>query len=139
MSSILLFSTRDGMATLPCTLAAFERLRLPEGTRIVAVDNASRDCSVDLVRAAAARLPMTALEAPIAGKNRALNAALDRIAPWLHDAELVVVTDDDVVPRPDWLVQLHTRVLQPRPFSPVQAASTLVALVFVWWPWCKRI
>lgn len=107
MPSILLFTTRDGMATLPCTLAAFERLRLPPGTRIVAVDNASRDGSGALLRQAAGRLPMTVIDAPVAGKNRALNHALDRIAPWLDGAELVVVTDDDVVPRPDWLLRLH--------------------------------
>ncbi len=107
MPSILLFATRDGMATLPRTLAAFERLRLPRGLRIVAVDNGSRDGSGALLREAAGRLPLTVIDAPVAGKNRALNFALDRIAPWLGDAELVVVTDDDVVPRTDWLLRLH--------------------------------
>lgn len=107
MASILLFTTRDGMATLPRTLAAFERLRLPPGLRMVAVDNGSRDGSGTLLREAAGRLPLTVIDAPVAGKNRALNLALDRIASSLDEAELVVVTDDDVVPRPDWLLQLH--------------------------------
>ncbi len=107
MPSILLFATRDGMATLPRTLAAFERLRGPPGLRIVAVDNGSRDGSGALLRRAAGRLPLTVIDAPVPGKNRALNLALDRIAPWLDDAELVAVTDDDVVPRADWLTRLH--------------------------------
>jgi GT2 family glycosyltransferase len=104
---ILLFTTRDGMSTLPRMLERVARIRWPAGLRIVAVDNGSTDGSGDLLRAWTARLPMEVLECPLRGKNRALNHALDHIgSAALAAAELVVVTDDDIVPREDWLVRL---------------------------------
>src|SRR6185369_11540023 len=48
------------------------------------------------------RLPLTCMTERGRGKNRALNAALPFFA-----GELIVLTDDDVVPNRDWLVQLQ--------------------------------
>jgi hypothetical protein len=67
--------------------------------RYVIVDNGSTDDTAALLRAAA--LPgMTLLNEPVPGKNRALNRALD----ILGEADLVVLTDDDVLPDQDWLM-----------------------------------
>jgi GT2 family glycosyltransferase len=103
---ILLFSTRNGMATLPAMLDRLACIRWPAGLRIVAVDNGSTDGSGDLLRDWTARLPMEVIDCPEAGKNRALNHALDLLGPALAEAELVVMTDDDIVPREDWLTRL---------------------------------
>ncbi len=76
----------------------------PGGHRIVVVDNGSTDATSDLLRAAAAAsaVPFAVLEEPRPGKNRALNLAL----PFVADEPLVVLTDDDVLPEPDWLQRL---------------------------------
>jgi len=103
---ILLFTTRDGLSSLPRTLEHLARLRQPPGLRIVAVDNGSSDGSGDLLRRWSLRLPMTVMECPHRGKNRAINHALDRLGSDLARAELVIVSDDDILPREDWLVQL---------------------------------
>jgi glycosyltransferase involved in cell wall biosynthesis len=101
-----MFTTRDGMTTLPRMLERLAGVRRPPGLRIVAVDNGSTDGTGALLRDWSGRLPMQVVDCPLPGKNRALNVALDRIGPALADAELVVVTDDDILPREDWLVRL---------------------------------
>jgi len=104
--TILMFTTRNGMPTLPRMLERLARLHRPPGLRIVAIDNGSTDGTGALLRDWAGRLSMQVFDFPMPGKNRALNAALDRIRPTLADAELVVVTDDDILPREDWLERL---------------------------------
>lgn len=101
-----MFTTRDGMTTLPRMLERLAGLRRPPRLRIVAVDNGSTDGTGALLRDWSVRLPMQVVDCPLPGKNRALNVALDRIGPALADAELVVVTDDDILPREDWLERL---------------------------------
>jgi len=49
---------------------------------------------------------MRVLECAAPGKNRALNHALDTLGPALAAAELVIFTDDDVLPDDAWLTQL---------------------------------
>jgi glucosyl-dolichyl phosphate glucuronosyltransferase len=53
------------------------------------------------VTAAARQLPVRLLIEPTTGKNRALNRALPEAR-----GDLLVFTDDDVIPDPDWLVAL---------------------------------
>ena len=103
---ILLFTTRDGLSSLPRTLDHFARLLQPADLRMIAVDNGSSDGSGQLLRRWSLRLPLTVLDCPHRGKNHAINHALDRLGPELAAAELVIVTDDDILPRPDWVVRL---------------------------------
>ncbi len=99
----VLFSTFNGADTLPSMLDALERLAPPRGGwKIVAVDNGSADESAALLRQRTGRLPLTIVSEPRRGKSRGLNAGL----AWV-EGDLVVFTDDDVVPRPDWLVRLR--------------------------------
>jgi len=99
----VLFSTFNGAVTLPRMLDAIERVEPPRGGwKIVAVDNGSTDGGADLLRRRAGRLPLTVLTEPRRGKNNGLNAGLASV-----EGDLVVFTDDDVVPRPDWLVRLR--------------------------------
>ena len=110
----ILFSTYNGMQTLPKMLEQLQVIERPDSLRIVAVDNRSDDGSLELLRHAAAVLPITIFECKDPGKNKALNFALDRIAGDLSDDDLVIVTDDDILPDTDWLMQL-TNAAATRP------------------------
>ena len=99
----VMFATRNRAPALAPVLESFTLLDAPRGGwKLVVIDNGSTDGTADLLRSYAARLPLTALCEPLPGKNRALNAGL----PHLEGA-LSVLTDDDVLPRPDWLVRLQ--------------------------------
>jgi len=106
----VLFATFNGASTLPRMLDALENLEAPPGgLKIVAVDNASTDASAALIKAREARLPITLVSESRRGKNAALNTGLGSV-----EGELVVLTDDDVIPRPDWLVSIR-RVADEQP------------------------
>src|SRR5277367_3031437 len=98
----LLFSTFNGASTLPRMLDALERLKTPAGGwKVVAIDNASTDNTAALLQERRARLPLTVLAEARRGKNYGLNTGLSVV-----EGDLVVLTDDDVVPREDWLVAM---------------------------------
>jgi len=68
----------------------------------VVVDNNSSDDTAQVIDSFADRLPLCHLFEPRPGKNCALNHALDSILV----GDIVVFTDDDVVPCKDWLKQI---------------------------------
>src|SRR5215471_5623735 len=99
----VLIATRNGAHTLPRCLAALGQLIAPVGGwKLIVVDNGSTDATREIVESFADRLPLTYLLEPRPGKNAALNAGLDHV-----EGDLVVFTDDDVLARPDWLVELR--------------------------------
>jgi len=99
----VIFSTRDRADALPRVLDAFAALRAPPGGwRLVVVDNGSGDGTPDVLDGYAGRLPLVAAREPVPGKNRALNRGLGHL-----EGDLAVLTDDDVLPDPDWLVRLR--------------------------------
>lgn len=99
----VLIATFNGAETLPTTLESFTRLELPEGGwKLIVVDNASTDDSAQILERYKGRLPLQVLHQPRPGKNAALNMALPHV-----DGELIVFTDDDVVPGRDWLRRLQ--------------------------------
>lgn len=96
----VLFATHNGARTLTRMLAAVGRLRAPQRPwRIVAVDNASTDESVAILRAAQGVLPLEVVQCPTPGKMPALI-----LGSKIVTGDLVVFTDDDVEPDPDWLL-----------------------------------
>jgi glycosyltransferase involved in cell wall biosynthesis len=106
----VLFSTFNGEATLPRMLDALGALRAPSGDwKVVAVDNGSTDASLQILKEAEDRLPITVVTEPRRGKSCGLNAGLSHI-----EGDLVVLTDDDVIPDPDWLVTF-SRIADERP------------------------
>ena len=73
-----------------------------EDWKIIAVDNASTDRTGEILSRYQSRLPLTILSQPARGKNKALNIAIPALA-----GDLVVFTDDDVIPKSDWLIRLR--------------------------------
>ena len=109
MISVVLASY-NGAETLPLTLEAFGEVRLPEGgVEFIAVDNASSDGTAEVLRAFQDRLPLTVLSEPRPGKSFALNHALQHA-----QGDLVVFTDDDVIPSAGWL-EAYARAAQEHP------------------------
>jgi glycosyltransferase involved in cell wall biosynthesis len=99
----VLLATRNRSKILRLTLESFCGLHAPDsGWKLVVVDNGSSDQTQETVKGFADRLPLQLLTEPRRGKNFALNAALPHIV-----GDLTVLTDDDVLPRPDWLLKLR--------------------------------
>lgn len=99
----VLIATYNGAKTLPEVLRAYCALEPPDGGwKLVVVDNGSTDQTKEIIASFHPYLPLTYLFEPRAGKNAALNTGLPSIV-----GDLVVLTDDDVLPRSDWLRQLR--------------------------------
>ncbi len=98
----VLLATRNRRDRLALTLESLCRLRPPSsGWALVVIDNGSSDGTKDLLAEFGDRLPLTVLIEPRPGRSVALNCAL---AGQIADG-LVVFTDDDVDPEPDWLAR----------------------------------
>ncbi|MFT4874876.1 glycosyltransferase [Congregibacter sp.] len=99
----IIFSTYNGSARLGPMLQAFRGLEIPTSLQvsIIVIDNASTDNTAALLRQFQSDLPITVLEQKEPGKNKSLNFGLQ-----FSTADLVVLTDDDILPNADWLVQL---------------------------------
>ncbi|MGK2941530.1 MAG: glycosyltransferase [Immundisolibacter sp.] len=99
----VLFATRNGAPRLPRVLQAFAALEPPTGGwKLVVVENASTDDTGEVLQKFTGHLPLTVLSQPKPGKNSALNLGLNAVA-----GDLVVLTDDDVLPAADWLLRLR--------------------------------
>ena len=99
----VIFSSFNGEPTVQRMLEACCNLAPPDGGwKLVAVDNGSTDRTGDIMRAFGQRLPIEILTVAARGKNRALNVALDHV-----EGDLVVLTDDDVIPDAQWLRKLE--------------------------------
>ena len=99
----IVFASYNGARNLPRMLDALHSLEDPgERWNIIAVDNASTDNTRAILETYSRTLPITILSAPERGKNKSLNKAI----PYLY-SDLVILTDDDVIPKPDWLVQFR--------------------------------
>ncbi len=99
----VLLATRNGEKTLPAVLDAYRQLHGPDsGWKLVVIDNGSTDRTKDIVESFLDLLPLTYKFESAPGKNAALNAGLECV-----EGDLVVFTDDDAFPRPDWLINLR--------------------------------
>ena len=99
----VIFSTYNGTQTLPRMMDALCNIQEPlNGWEVIAIDNASTDDTYYLLQSYIPRLPLTVLQHSERGKNKALNFGLKYVT-----GELVVLTDDDIIPADDWLIQLE--------------------------------
>ena len=106
----VLLATRNRAESLGRMLEGLVGVHAPPGGwKLVIADNGSNDGTPQVLDRYVGRLPLSVVREPLAGKNRALNRALS-----LAEGDLIVFTDDDVIPDPDWLVRLHeAAVAQP--------------------------
>lgn len=94
-------ATHNGVPTLPRVLDGYLAATPPPcDWRLIIVDNASTDDIAAVLARYRDRLPIVFLTEPRRGKNRALNAAIPSFM-----GSLVVLTDDDAIPAPDFLVR----------------------------------
>jgi GT2 family glycosyltransferase len=97
----VLMATHNGSDTIDRTLAAMSALEAPaDGWELVIVNNASTDDTEARILKWKDRLPLEYAVEPSLGKSKAMNRALA-----MARGELIVMTDDDVLPDRDWLVQ----------------------------------
>ena len=102
MDLSIVIATRDRAALLESTLGWLTRQEPGSlSWEVVVVDNGSADRTPDVLRAAAAALPLVALTEPRPGKNRAMNRALAAVR-----GPLVLFSDDDVIPEPHWVAEM---------------------------------
>jgi glycosyltransferase involved in cell wall biosynthesis len=107
-------ATRSGSTTLPGTLEALARLdQPPRGWRLVGVGNGGAARGEARLRRHRERLPfLSYVFEPRRGQNAARNAGLDHV-----EGDLVVFTDDGVLPRADRLVRLRMAADEHPDFS----------------------
>lgn len=97
----VLMATHNGADTIDRTLAAMSELDAPiGGWKLVVVNNASTDDTESHILKWRDRLPLEYIVEPRLGKSAAINTAL-------HHAEgdLIIMTDDDVLPDRNWLTE----------------------------------
>jgi len=104
---IVILSTLNGNGRLREMLEALLRVRIPPGTRFHVVDNGSEDGTLELLDSFSDRLPLVVYKQPVRGKNHCVNLVLDTVSASLEPTELVVLTDDDILPSPEWLEELE--------------------------------
>jgi len=100
----VLMATYNGARTLPYVLNAYCQLESPEGGwKLAIVDNGSTDQTKEIISSFSQRLPLAYRHESRRGKSVALNTGLSSV--W---GDLVVFTDDDVLPQPNWLRQIRS-------------------------------
>jgi|GEM_PF-1857272 len=106
-SVTLAVCTRSRSPMLGDTLRALAGQRLPDGVRveILVVDNKSTDDTCQVVEnfSRESPVPISYFFQGAGGLSAARNRVLEEAT-----GELVVFTDDDVIPMPDWLFELWT-------------------------------
>jgi glucosyl-dolichyl phosphate glucuronosyltransferase len=130
MSCSIILCTRNRCASLRRTLAALEAVGVPDGwtVEVIVADNGSTDETARVVEAA--QLPNMACRyvcEPRVGQCYARNAGLAAAA-----GEIIIFTDDDVVPARDWLAQLCSPVVAGRADA---VAGTIVLAANLVRPW----
>lgn len=120
----VMLATYNGEATIGQMLQALAAVDVPTlAWRVVVIDNGSTDGTAAIARSFAAKLPLVLLHEPRRGKNNAINTGLPHAV-----GDLVVFTDDDTIPRADWLTS-YVAAAKAHP-----EADVLGGAVKVRWP-----
>lgn len=99
----VLIASKDRAEILRGTLGRIDAQRGPDlEVQILVCDSASSDHTAAMLEELAGPLSLHVEREPRPGKNRALN----RLIPHIR-SDLVVFTDDDVIPSPTWLRELR--------------------------------
>jgi glycosyltransferase involved in cell wall biosynthesis len=100
----VLICTRNRAVSLRETLKAMAQVQIPSGgsCELIVIDNGSTDATAQVAREWHPRNFATRIMGePTQGQTYARNAGIREA-----QGEIVVFTDDDVIPQPDWLVNL---------------------------------
>lgn len=117
----VVLATRNRAARLGRLLDHLSRQRGAPPFEIVLADNGSLDDTPRVIERASLQLDLTSVRVGEPGKGRALNSALRKAS-----GELIVFTDDDVVPHDRWLAELFEASRQ-RPEIPIFGGAIRVA------------
>jgi len=109
----IVFSTFNGGKTLPSMLSALVNITPPlEAWEIVVVNNNSTDDTLSILKEYQQQLPLKILFEEKKGKNQALNTAIKHV-----QGDIVVLTDDDIIPQTDWIIKIREIVDKEPSFS----------------------
>lgn len=96
----VIFATYNGELVLSKTLQAFSLLEIPrEGVEFIVIDNASTDDTKNILSKFSDKLQLKIYYEAKKGKSHAINKGLEHAK-----GDLIVFTDDDVIPDKNWLV-----------------------------------
>jgi glycosyltransferase involved in cell wall biosynthesis len=98
----VIVATRNRRQSLSRFLDALRALPAQPAWELIVVDNGSVDGTETVLSKAAETLPIIVIKESLPGKSRALNRALEHAR-----GDILLFTDDDVVPDPNWLTALH--------------------------------
>ena len=99
----VLIASHNGADTFGRTLSRLCEIDVPAGGwKLVIVNNASTDATESIALSYSDRLPIDYVVEPRLGKSTAMNIGFERVA-----GDLVIMTDDDVLPERDWLMQFR--------------------------------
>lgn len=98
----IIFATFNGGDTIGRMLQRFCELTPPKvDIEILMVNNGSSDSTVEVAQSFVDKLPLKILHESKRGKNRALNHGVESAK-----GDLLLFTDDDILPDKDWLVKV---------------------------------
>ncbi len=98
----IIFATFNGAETVDRMLQRLCELTLPPvDVEILMINNGSNDSTVEMAQSFVDKLPLKILHENKRGKNRALNHGIE-----YAKGDLLLFTDDDVLPDEDWLVRV---------------------------------
>jgi glycosyltransferase involved in cell wall biosynthesis len=112
MQCSVIICTRNRASTLERTLHSFQSVKVPDGwsVEMIVADNGSTDATVSVVTMAShPTIEIRHVSEPRPGKSRAQNTALA-----VARGEVMLFTDDDVVPAPNWLECMARPLLENR-------------------------
>lgn len=109
MKLSVVLATRNNARVLGTFLESLTRCRAPGEWEIIVVDNGSTDATRQTLEQFTGRLPLRCCRQPLPGKSVSLNHGLREAR-----GEIVLFTDDDIQPAPDWL-QNHVRAMARNP------------------------
>jgi glucosyl-dolichyl phosphate glucuronosyltransferase len=98
----IIVATRNRRQSLGQFLDGLRSLPERPAWELIVVDNGSADGTESLLSSAMKDLPIVVVNENLPGKSRALNRALKHAR-----GDILLFTDDDVVPDPSWLTALH--------------------------------
>jgi glucosyl-dolichyl phosphate glucuronosyltransferase len=130
----IIICTRNRRDALQSTLASLARVESPAGSSVelIVADNGSTDGTASVLNANSnSKFATRHLVVAEPGKSTALNAALHHAT-----GDILVFTDDDVIPQPEWLERIT------RPITSGQAdavAGTITMAPHLRRPWMRKL